>query len=61
VTAAMPTKWQNPMCPAIQRLLGSAGDLGSRLGLSNKWMSQAIKATGNYAKCSSAMSARQAR
>src|SRR6201993_1263038 len=24
--------------PAIQRLLGSAGELGSRLGLDNKWM-----------------------
>src|SRR3954463_14096688 len=34
--------------PAIQRLLGTAGDLGSRLGLDNKWMLQAIKAAGNY-------------
>jgi general L-amino acid transport system substrate-binding protein len=34
--------------PAIQRLLGSSGDLGSRLGLDNKWMVQAIKAGGNY-------------
>src|SRR5246500_3289096 len=34
--------------PAIQRLLGSAGDLGSRLGLDNKWMLQAIRAGGNY-------------
>jgi general L-amino acid transport system substrate-binding protein len=34
--------------PAIQRLLGSSGDLGSRLGLDNKAMSQAIKAGGNY-------------
>ena len=34
--------------PAIQRLLGSAGELGSRLGLDNKWMLQAIKAGGNY-------------
>ncbi|HTV70700.1 MAG TPA: amino acid ABC transporter substrate-binding protein [Rhizobiaceae bacterium] len=34
--------------PAIQRLLGTSGDLGSRLGLDNKWMQQAIKATGNY-------------
>src|SRR5438128_4381024 len=33
--------------PAIQRLLGSAGDLGSRLGLDNKWMVQAVKAGGN--------------
>jgi general L-amino acid transport system substrate-binding protein len=34
--------------PAIQRLLGSSGDLGSRLGLDNKWMVLAIKAGGNY-------------
>ncbi|MCA6112310.1 amino acid ABC transporter substrate-binding protein [Bradyrhizobium cenepequi] len=34
--------------PAIQRLLGSSGDLGSRLGLDNKWMVQPIKAGGNY-------------
>jgi general L-amino acid transport system substrate-binding protein len=36
--------------PAIQRLLGSSGDLGSRLGLDNKWLVQAIKAGGNYAE-----------
>ena len=36
--------------PAIQRLLGSAGELGSRLGLDNKWMLQVIKTTGNYAE-----------
>jgi general L-amino acid transport system substrate-binding protein len=36
--------------PAIQRLLGSSGDLGSRLGLDNKWIVQAIKAGGNYAE-----------
>ena len=36
--------------PAIQRLLGSSGELGSRLGLDNKWMVQAIKAGGNYAE-----------
>ena len=34
--------------PAIQRLLGTSGDLGSRLGLDNKWLLQAIKAGGNY-------------
>ena len=34
--------------PAVQRLLGVSGDLGSRLGLDNKWLHQAIKATGNY-------------
>jgi len=36
--------------PAIQRLLGSSGELGSRLGLDNKWLVQAIKAGGNYAE-----------
>ena len=34
--------------PGIQRLLGMSGDLGSRLGLDNKWMQLALKATGNY-------------
>ena len=34
--------------PAIQRLLGASGELGSRLGLDNKWMLLAIKAGGNY-------------
>src|SRR6201989_3134078 len=34
--------------PAIQRLLGTSGELGSRLGLDNKWMLQSIKAVGNY-------------
>src|SRR5258708_8054713 len=36
--------------PAIQRLLGSSGELGSRLGLDNKWMVQAVKAGANYAQ-----------
>lgn len=34
--------------PAIQRLLGTSGELGSRLGLDNKWLVLAIKAGGNY-------------
>jgi len=34
--------------PAVQRLLGASGDLGSRLGLDNKWLLLAIKAGGNY-------------
>jgi hypothetical protein len=36
--------------PGIQRLLGASGDLGSRLGLDNKWILQAVKAGGNYAE-----------
>jgi general L-amino acid transport system substrate-binding protein len=34
--------------PAIQRLLGASGELGSRLNLDNKWLVLAIKAGGNY-------------
>jgi general L-amino acid transport system substrate-binding protein len=34
--------------PATQRLLGVSGEFGSRLGLDNKWMLNAIKAAGNY-------------
>src|SRR5947199_2898767 len=48
VTAANADEMSKANVPAIQRLLGSAGDLGSRLGLDNKAMLQAIKAGGNY-------------
>src|SRR5256885_15587920 len=47
VTQANVDEMAKSQTPAVQRLLGSAGDLGSRLGLDNKWMVQAIKATGN--------------
>ena len=48
VTAANADEVTKSTTPAIQRLLGTSGDLGSRLGLDNKWMVQAIKAGGNY-------------
>jgi general L-amino acid transport system substrate-binding protein len=48
VTAANADEMTKSTTPAIQRLLGAAGDLGSRLGLDDKWMLQAIKAGGNY-------------
>jgi len=34
--------------PAPQRLLGVSGEFGSRFGLDNKWMFNALKAVGNY-------------
>src|ERR1043166_5215639 len=34
--------------PATQRVLGVSGEFGSRFGLDNKWMLNAIKAVGNY-------------
>jgi general L-amino acid transport system substrate-binding protein len=39
---------RNSQTPAIQRLLGSSGELGSRLGLDNRWMVSSVKAGGNY-------------
>jgi general L-amino acid transport system substrate-binding protein len=34
--------------PVAQRLLGTSGEFGARLGLDNRWMLNAIKAVGNY-------------
>jgi general L-amino acid transport system substrate-binding protein len=48
VTAANADEMSKSTTPAIQRLLGASGDLGSRLGLDNKWILQAVKAGGNY-------------
>ncbi len=48
VTQANVDEMAKSSAPAVQRLLGVSGELGSRLGLDNKWMQQAIKATGNY-------------
>lgn len=48
VTQANVDEMAKTSTPAAQRLLGVSGDLGSRLGLDNKWMQQALKATGNY-------------
>src|SRR5213593_4893722 len=50
VTAGNADEMTKSSTPAIQRLLGTAGDLGSRLGLDNKWMLQVIKAGGNYSE-----------
>src|SRR5246500_1702582 len=48
VTQANADEMAKSTTPAVQRLLGMSGDLGSRLGLDNKWLLQAIKAGGNY-------------
>jgi general L-amino acid transport system substrate-binding protein len=48
VTQANVEEMTKSTTPAVQRLLGASGDLGSRLGLDNKWLVAAIKAGGNY-------------
>ena len=50
VTTANADEMSKSTTPAIQRLIGASGDLGSRLGLDNKWILQAVKAGGNYAE-----------
>ncbi|MBR1123512.1 amino acid ABC transporter substrate-binding protein [Bradyrhizobium lablabi] len=50
VTQANADEMAKSQVPAVQRLLGASGDLGSRLGLDNKWILLAIKAGGNYAE-----------
>src|SRR5260370_7621864 len=48
-TANVDEMAQSTNVPAIQRLLGSSGELGSRLGLDNKWMVRAITSGRTYA------------
>jgi general L-amino acid transport system substrate-binding protein len=48
VTQANVDEMAKSNTPGVQRLLGTSGELGSRLGLDNKWLAQAIKAGGNY-------------
>jgi general L-amino acid transport system substrate-binding protein len=36
--------------PSIQRVLGTASDMGKKLGLENDWAAQAIKQVGNYSE-----------
>ncbi|NOG73024.1 amino acid ABC transporter substrate-binding protein [Roseicella sp. DB1501] len=48
VTAANADEQAKGSNPVAQRLLGTSGEFGSRLGLDNRWMLNAIKAVGNY-------------
>jgi general L-amino acid transport system substrate-binding protein len=50
VTQANADEMAKSQVPAVQRLLGASGDLGSRLSLDNKFMLLAIKAGGNYSE-----------
>src|SRR5690242_1335467 len=50
VTQANADEMAKSQNPAVQRLLGASGDLGSRLTLDNKFMLLALKAVGNYSE-----------
>lgn len=48
VTAANAAEQARGSDATIQRLLGTTGDFGQRLGLDNAWALNAIRAVGNY-------------
>ncbi|RMF17492.1 MAG: amino acid ABC transporter substrate-binding protein [Gammaproteobacteria bacterium] len=48
VTSANVDKMKSSNNPNIQRLLGTAGEMGKLLGLSNDWAYNIIKQVGNY-------------
>ena len=48
VTQANVAAMMDSQDPVIQRLLGTSGDMGQKLGLSNAWAVQAIQTVGNY-------------
>lgn len=48
ITSANVNEMRNSDNPAIRRLLGVEGDLGLKLGLSNRWAVSLISAVGNY-------------
>jgi general L-amino acid transport system substrate-binding protein len=48
VTSANAEEQARGQNPTAQRLLGTSGEFGSRIGLDNRWAMNAIKAVGNY-------------
>jgi len=48
VTSKNVDQMKDSQDPTIQRLLGTSGDMGQKLGVSNDWAFNAIKAVGNY-------------
>ena len=48
VTQANVDEQRNSQNPDVQRLLGTTGDLGSKMGVGNDYAYKAIKAVGNY-------------
>ena len=50
VTKSNVRSMKNSDNPAVKRLLGTEGNFGEELGLSNDWAANAIQAVGNYAE-----------
>ena len=50
VTSANVEEMRQSVDPDIRRLLGTEGDVGTKLGLENDWVAGVIAAVGNYAE-----------
>ena len=48
VTQANVASMMDSQDPVVKRLLGTSGDMGTKLGLGNAWAVQAIRSVGNY-------------
>jgi general L-amino acid transport system substrate-binding protein len=48
ITQANVDEQRNSQSPDVQRLLGTTGDFGVKLGVNADWAYKAIKAVGNY-------------
>ena len=48
ITQANVDEQRNSQSPDVQRLLGTTGDMGVKLGVNADWAYKAIKAVGNY-------------
>lgn len=48
ITQSNVDEMKNSKNPAVRRLLGMEGDYGEKLGISNDWAANIVKAIGNY-------------
>ena len=48
ITSDNVDEMKNSKNPAVRRLLGMEGDYGEKLGISNDWAANIVKAVGNY-------------
>jgi general L-amino acid transport system substrate-binding protein len=50
ITSANVDSMKSSKNPSVQRILGTASDMGKKLGLDNEWAARAIKQVGNYSE-----------
>jgi|TARA_B100000315_G_C14556229_1_gene578274 general L-amino acid transport system substrate-binding protein len=50
ITSKNASSMKSSKNPSVQRVLGSSGDMGKKLGLGNDWAANAIMQVGNYSE-----------